>query len=364
MTKTFVIQKEITFPKKDYKGKICLDPFMSISIDLAGNVGLCSCGFWQPTKIGNIKNNSIDEMLQSELAQRIRDSIRNSTYEYCDDSRCGLIINNQLTTVDMLDKTDSYNNSPSTYDRVMDTSVIARPRYFYIAGDIICNLSCPSCRTRVIAETPEQREGRTSVMSLLNQQVFNGEDPRPIVVYLGAGGDMFASPLVLDFLKTFPLDRYPKTEFHFQTNGLLFKKRWDRINHLRNNIVNVAITIDSHLPDVYAKLRRGGNMADIIENLNFIRELKQELDFKFSIRMVVQKDNYTEVKDFYDFVQQFDVTNVEFMRILNWGTYTPQEFAEIDVLDPKHVDYETAIFKFRELKMLHDDRVILYHFNI
>jgi len=155
-------------------------------------------------------------MLFSDLAQDIRQSIRNGTYEYCDETKCGIIINNKL-----LHESDLQGDYLRQYK---DPTVVDFPRYFYIAGDKICNLSCPSCRTRVINPSDYLQSKNKNVMELLNQQVFSGTSPEVVSIYVSSEGEMMASPLTLKFLEDFPLDRYPRAEFWFQSNGLLLKK--------------------------------------------------------------------------------------------------------------------------------------------
>lgn len=355
-----------TFAKKNYQGLICLDPFMGVSINLNGDVGLCSCIYWHPTIVGNILENTLEEILHSELAHKIRNSIRQGTYEYCDESRCGIIINDRLTPLELIDRTDRHNNLPSTYERVTQADVVDMPRYFYIAGDQICNLSCPSCRTSVITEDDERKTVHAQVMETLNQQAFGGSDPRPITVYVSSSGELFASPLTLNFLENFPLDRYPRTEFNFQSNGLLFKKRWHRIEHLQHNIFNVAITADSSRPDVYAKLRRGGKLEDLKESLEFVATLREKLNFKLSLRIIVQKDNADEIEEFFDFAAQYNVTDVEYQRIAFWQQAFDKydEFVEVDVLEPSHRMYQSTVDALRRVKNKHGDRVVFYHFNL
>lgn len=364
MPRIFPIAQVKTFGKKDYSGMICLDPFMGISIRATGEVGLCSCRYWNPTVIGNIQDFTIQDLLNSDVAHRVRESMRDGTYEYCDHTRCGVIINNRLTPLEQIDKTDGYEGRPSTWDRVTRPDIVDIPRYIYIEGDHICNLSCPSCRTRVITEDDETQKSYSQVMQAIKKNLLNGSDPRPITIYVSSGGDMFASPMIMEFLEDFPLDRYPRVEFNFQTNGLLFQRRWSRIQHLENNIFNVAITVDSQDAGTYERLRRGGKFRDICDNLEFVSKLKERLGFHLSIRMVVQRDNADEIEKFYDFARGYGADDVEYMRIADWKTYSTSEFQDIDVLDPTHARYTEMSERFRELKRQHGDRIVFYHFSV
>lgn len=355
MTKIIPIQQIHKFNKKQLQGFMCPDPFNGISISSNGDIGMCSCAMWHPTVIGNILNNTLEEMLNSELAQDIRQSVRNGTYEYCDETKCGIIINNKLLHESEL--SDTY------LRQYKDSTVIDFPRYFYIAGDKICNLSCPSCRTRVISLDDYSQNKNKNVMSLLNQQVFSESSSEVVSIYVSSEGEMMASPLTLKFLEEFPLDRYPKAEFWFQSNGLLIKSRWNRISHLANNIFKLSVTADSCNKTTYEKLRRGGTFENLIENLDFITELRKTYNFQLSIRMVVQSENMHEIEDFYTFAMKYNCTEVEYMRIQDWSTYLQKDFNSIDVLNPNHESYPDLVQRFSGLKTQYKN-IIFYHFNL
>ena len=129
---------------------------------------------------------------------------------------------------------------------------------------------------------------------------------------------------------------------------------------------NLAITADSCRPDVYSKLRRGGNFKDLEENLEFISMLRTEINFKFSIRMVVQNDNFDEIEDFYQWATKYNVTDVEYLRISHWWNAfsTEEEFQKVDVLNKNHKHYQATVNSLKRLKSLHKDKVVIYHFNL
>jgi MoaA/NifB/PqqE/SkfB family radical SAM enzyme len=303
-------------------------------------------------------------MLNSDLAHQIRQSIRDGTYDFCDDTKCGIIVNNRLVKLAEIDQLDSVNGLPSTYERVTNSDIVDLPRYVYIDGDLTCNLSCPSCRTHIITQSDEEKKGHTDIVKMLNAQLFNSSDNRSCTVYVAAAGELFASPVMLDFLETFPLDRYPNVEFNFQSNGLLLKKRWHRVRHLENNIFAISITADSQDPETYAKLRRGGQLNDLIKNLEFVKELKTRLHFNYSIRMVVQQDNISEIEKFTEFALSYGADTVEFLRLSDRGSYTKEETARLDVLSPRHTMYEESMQRFKSLKEAYTDKIAFYHFNI
>ena len=84
MTSIPVIRKQqIIFPDKSLQGKYCLSPFVMIEVGLNGDVRMCGCGSWMPAVVGNLTESTLTEILSSELAQKIRQSIIDGTYHYC-----------------------------------------------------------------------------------------------------------------------------------------------------------------------------------------------------------------------------------------------------------------------------------------
>lgn len=368
-TKVYPIQQvssitEIKFPKKNLKDRYCLDPFTTANIDVQGDVRLCSCTIWLPTVVGNIRDSTINEILNNNISHKIRQSIRDGTYEYCDETKCGIINNNRLLKIEDIAQDDAVGELKSTYDRVFDPTVVELPRQITLSGDLICNFSCPSCRTEIITESDEIKVGRNEIIDAINRNLFAGRDNRWLTIYLSLGGEVFASPLMLDFLENFPVDRYPRAEFKFQTNGSLIKKRWSKIAHLKKNIFSITVTADSQDPTTYEKLRRGGKYSALIENLEFVSQLKKELGFEFVLRMVLQEDNALEIHKFFDFAMKYDADIVEYQFLQNNGTYTRDEYLKLDLTKSNHKFHNHVVDDLRKLRDLYGPRVVIYHGSI
>jgi MoaA/NifB/PqqE/SkfB family radical SAM enzyme len=356
------------FRDKQFTDKVCLDPFNTVEIGFNGEVSLCGCAAWLPTTIGNIYDHSIDELLNNNIARSIRESIRDSSYRYCNEMACGKISNNMLLSKETLEWTATQTRTPDGkltqihgYDLYRDESAVKQPDTYFIAGDRICNLSCPSCRRELITESSDERLAKNQRFNQLNENLFGKSSTNTISIHVSTSGEIFSSRLLFNFLKFFPVDRYPNVEFWLQTNGLLISRKWAEIAHLANNIKNITVTTDSCRPVTYELLRRGGRFKDIERNLQFIQKLKKQFRFEFANRMVVQLDNCEEIVDFYNWSQQFDVDTVEFMRLSNWGTMTASQYAELDVLDPEHKKYADTV---AQLQLIKNKNVLLYGFNL
>jgi wyosine [tRNA(Phe)-imidazoG37] synthetase (radical SAM superfamily) len=331
------------FSIKNWKGQYCLSPFCMIQIQTDGQVRLCGCGAWMPITVGNILTTPLAEILASPLAQSIRRSIIDGTYEYCNEKICGVIQNNGLNTIDTV--------PPNIQPLLKDASQFQMPYEISLHGDHTCNLSCPSCRTRVIKVDDKDIIRQEEVGQLIFNNLFSVPTTQRMNIITSGTGEVFASPMLLNFLKKINLDQYPNVVFHLCTNGLLCKKRWDLVKHLEPNIERITVSIDATCAPTYEKLRRGGNWDSLLENMEFLKNKCADTGMKFHTRMIVQQDNQTEILKFYEFSKNFNADVVEYSRITNWGSYTPAEFKLIDVFEKSHSGYQNASKQIEIVKL-------------
>jgi MoaA/NifB/PqqE/SkfB family radical SAM enzyme len=342
---TWKLNKTKTFPEKNLKGKYCLSPFVQVNITNNGEVGLCGCSTWQPTSIGNIFEHSLPDLLANATAKNIRESIADGTYIYCDAGRCGLLRTGNLNDYDSL--------PPDVKTGIADTAKFVMPHHIVLGLDMTCNLYCPSCRHNITKESKKNQEKQQILSTLLTKNLFSTPTDKRIVLTLDVSGELFASPFLMDFVKNISSKDFSNLELDVLSNGLLAKDRWHRLGEMQNHVKQIAVSYDSPDPETYEKLRRGGKWDRLITNLRFLQDKKKETGMTFNVRMVVQKDNYQQMKQFYDFSQQFDVDQVQFQRIMNWGTFSPSQFLNsIDVFDTKSPFYNDALNHLKQVSDL------------
>jgi molybdenum cofactor biosynthesis enzyme MoaA len=332
------------FSEQQLTGKYCLSPFVQVNIDRNGDVGLCGCSQWQPTSIGSIFEHSLQDLLANATAQNIRKSIIDGTYIYCDTTKCGVI---------RADGLNSYKTLPDKVKwAVKDHARFSMPRHIVLAIDNTCNLSCPSCRHHVIKNTQETEQRQLELSKILTKNLFGTPTDDRVELTLDTSGEVFASPLLLDFINGISPTDFPNIEIDILSNGLLAKDRWHRLGGMQSYVKQITISYDSSDPATYEKLRRGGQFDRLVENLTWLGNKKKENGMKFKVRMVVQQDNFTQMKEFYDFSQTVNVDEVQYQRIINWGTYKPTEFKDIDVFDPNSRQYSHAVECFKQVEQL------------
>jgi len=328
----------VRFPKKSLLGKICLSPFVSAEIDFFGNVRLCSCAAWMPSIVGNILEDSLFNIVNNAYSTQIKESIVNGDYEFCNEQTCGVMHSNQLNDVD-------------TVQHIITSNQL--PKEITLAGDLTCNLSCPSCRTKIISTADEDLQDMITVGNTLARNLFSEPTEQEINIMLSTSGEVFASPMMLSFIKSINKNDFPNVSLKIQTNGLLSKARWNRLNNIP--VKKVTITIDATTKPVYEQLRRGGIWEDLLENLSFLQAKKKETGMQLHTRMVVQADNYHQMLDFYNLSKQYSADVVEYGRILPWGhLQDPKEFLLLDIADPKNINHDKFLKSFADIEHLTD----------
>lgn len=63
----------------------------------------------------------------------------------------------------------------------------------------------------------------------------------------------------------------------------------------------------------------------------------------------MQENNFRQMEDFVRFGEYYGADTVEFQRLQNWGTFSDEEFAWRNVLNPNHELHKEAILCLRNV---------------
>ncbi len=281
----------------------CPRPSDTLLIDKMGSCYLCECTSWLPQSVGNLQLKSLTEIFRSEMADKIRNSINDGSYRFCNNKQCLYL--HDLKRVQW----------KSTTPQVQIKEI-------RLAIDDSCNLRCPSCRTeKIFLQKGKQFQMRkdfiNQIVAYINaRHKYDGD----LNIHIGSDGDPFASLIYRYFMKQVPDKKF--LSYTFQTNGLLVKQMYPRVKHIFRNLKALNLSIDGATKETYEKLRLGGKWEKILENLNFIKSIKQEHGFEFNMHMVVQKDNWQEMTKMLDLAHQYNVNTLYFNPIQDWNTFT------------------------------------------
>jgi len=289
----------------------CKVAWNSICIDHHERVFTCKCDGHVPFPVGHVTDfNNIEEIFNSKQAKLTQESIIKKEYEYCATQFCGVASTNQ----------DCY---PGNI-------------YISINFDISCNLTCPSCRERMIFINDKNIIQEKINLSKKIFSWIQQTDKNVIVEF--AGGEPMASLIYIRIIELFStIDR---VKFVIRTNGILLKKQLPKFDSsILNKIITLSISIDAACCETYEKIRRGSKWSLMIENLEYVKSLKllyNEGNF------IIQSGNLDDVIPFIKLCSKYNLTPV-FSVVQDWGTWHDYESHCVHL--PSSVDYN----KFREI---------------
>jgi MoaA/NifB/PqqE/SkfB family radical SAM enzyme len=301
------------------------------NVQRKGDVYMC-CPSWLDTSIGNLADQSVEEIWNGENAQKIRESILDGSFKYCDASKCAFL------------QTASGPVQPveAVEDKTLKT-VIAEgltklpygPKEVICSYDSSCNLSCPSCRFEVFIE----HESKEQILAL--EEKLRSEALKDATfLYITGSGDPFGSPYFRKWLQTMKKSEMPNLkEIRLHSNAQLWTPGlWNTIpEEIRELITSAEISVDAACAATYSVNRRGGDFDKLLRNFEFISSLLKNGPLKsVTISMVVQENNFQEMPDFVRLGQRFGFDVIYFSQLVNWGTFSSKDYANRAVHLPKH----------------------------
>src|SRR5262249_53335625 len=165
-----------------------------------GDTFLC-CPSWLTKPVGNLLQSSVDEIWNGETAREIRKSILDGSFKYCNHIRCPFL-QNRTFPVQPVDRVVD-----PLMRRAIDENLTVLPwgpLEINACFDQSCNLSCPSCRTRVIMEH-DRHDEITLIKSKLNREALK----HARLLYITGSGDPFGSPFFRQWLQTLRREDVP-----------------------------------------------------------------------------------------------------------------------------------------------------------
>ncbi len=326
---------------------LCRFPFEKAEILSNGDVHLC-CAGWLPQVVGSVREKSIAEVWNSAAAQAIRQKIGRGDFSPCRADLCP-----HLTSLRNAERPAPW--SPlvrRTESRAVDQTVSVEsflspesslfPREINCAFDATCNLSCPSCRSDVIAHAADSAPARWSerlVDEILEVLARSPQQLRRLKI--SGNGDPFASRAYRRLLKSLKAERHPQLRVTLHTNALLFTpERWTEISAAHALIDTIEVSIDAATSATYRRVRRGGEFAQLLPRLAFLAGLRQGRSFRrFILSFVVQQENYREMSAFVDLGRHYQADVILFSQLNDWGSMSPEHFARAAIHRPSHPEY-------------------------
>jgi len=322
---TLKFYKYTPVKKPKYKGKFCRLPFDSLQIDADGDVQLCDCQLHMPYTIGNIYQDTLENIWSGEDAKRIRQSIIDEDFTYCNWACAHL---------------HTLPPRPEVSPVVQDF-----PKIIKLDMDRSCNLKCPSCREDIIIEKNSTKiDKQVEMFEQIKQWGLNNPTVNLILIPT-AIGEVFASHSGLQFLKSLVDYPHDNLKLRITTNGTLINRNQDLIKKISHLIDSFSISIDAATPETYSVVR-GGDWEELMLGLEFVKSnITEKLNFSFCI----QKNNYHEIEPFADLADKFDAT-IAYQKLADWGHWTIAWWHDNNVLDRTRDTFDTTLDSIEQVQ--------------
>lgn len=287
---------------------VCQAPHKALTIDLNGDCFVCVCDGWLPISIGKIQDfSSLDEVWKCSLAQLLQKDVEDKKFTWCAVNHCGIV----------------------------HRDLNINEYQIFLNIDESCNLACPSCRQSQILHTGgskfQQKVDQTTHFVKLLENFHN-----PVVITLSGNGDPFASLIMRSLIADYqPL---PQHKIRIHTNGLLLKKLLPK-SKILPFIRDYAVSVDAGTAEVYADVRRPAQWENLIENLDFLREVATSHNASVRLNFCYQRANFKDLKNFIDLCNSYEFRG-NISAVSDWSTWN--NFEEQNVLSPAHPLYKES----------------------
>lgn len=320
-----------------YTDRFCRQPWAFVEVHQSGEIWSC-CPGWITKPLGNILEQSWEDVWNGEIAQEYRQSMLDSTFKNCIATNCPHLLSDTLRVGSPVFEKKDLNILWRKLTPIDTTG----PLVVNLCYDRSCNLSCPTCRIELVMNSPKSHEWNN--IDKIHKIVMNEIIKDAYRLYITGTGDPFASPFFRSFLQEFDSKKYPKIGMiHLHTNGNLWTKNmWESMKNVHPYIKTAEISIDASTRETYEIVRRNGDWDMLMDNLDYINTLDtiEEINLSF----VVQNINYKEIFDFEklkDKLNNIPRVRTHYYKILNWGHM--DNFEEMAVWESEHRNYNDFI---------------------
>jgi MoaA/NifB/PqqE/SkfB family radical SAM enzyme len=325
-----------------YSDRFCRQPWSFVEVQGDGNIYNC-CPGWVTKPLGNILEQSWEEVWNGKVAQEYRQSMLDSTFKNCIKENCAHLLSDTLREGSPVFEKKDLN----ILWRKLKTIDNTGPLVVNLCYDRSCNLSCPSCRDELVMNSPKSYEWNN--IEKIHKIVMDEIIKDAYRLYITGTGDPFASPFFRSFLQEFDSKKYPKIGMiHLHTNGTLWTpSMWESMKNVHPYIKTAEISIDASTRETYEIVRRNGDWDMLMDNLDYINTLDtiEEINLSF----VVQNINYKEIFDFEklkDKLNNIPRVRTHYYKLLDWGHMS--NFKESAVWKSEHKNYSDFIKVWNE----------------
>jgi len=298
--------------------RMCRKAFDTVYIAANGNVRICA---WNDVVIGNLLENNLYEIWHGEEADKIRKDFMDGNLRLCREHHCPCCIQGQDYIF--------FNNdeeAQQVYDNLPEF-----PLEFCIGYDLRCNHVCPSCRAEAFVPDENYIDNIKTITKNIEPYLKNAR-----MIDINGGGEIFICHELLDMLSRFnPVNK--NCTVYFETNGVLFKRNWKKIEHLSNNNLIISVTPNSFDRETYRYLAGKDDLDAFNESFDYMKELRSENKIKhLRVTMVVQDSNFRQIPEFIQNCLDHNADDIVLRPIFKWFCISEEDWFFKNIQNPAH----------------------------
>ncbi len=324
------LQKFCGHDPRALDGVICQHPFTRLEITPYGFVHVC-CASLVPTAIGNIESEDAATIIASEKAQKMRRSMLDGSYKYCNHLACPLMVNELLPR-----KSDVATGGDAVLGAAVagEDDTIAEIRDLAFGYDWSCNLSCPSCRRDTIIEAHKQSAERSHHIRRQVAPLL----PKLRSLHINNAGEFLFSRPSRELLQSIDPAQHANLKIDLISNGtLLTEREWQKFANIHGLVRSVRISTDAATKETFEALRRGARWESFLANLKFIGAMRRGGGIEsLMLAFTYQLRNFREMPAFVGLAQSVGADKVNFQRLQPSAAMTHDEYAANAVHLPTH----------------------------
>lgn len=313
--------------------KVCKHGLNDIWINGAdGRVRMCG---WTNYFVGNLSEQTIEEIWHGDLAEKFRESLLDGSYRYCNHGKCPYCANEMLE------------------EHLVAYKIPEYPTSCNLSYQLQCNYVCRFCREEHYVPTESEQQKYRKIENELTKMLPFLEE-----IAANGAGELFCSESILNVLEKAELAKDVKVSL--ETNGSLFNERnWDRIKKLGDYHLTIYVTVHSFQEDTYQYLS-GTKLpvSNVISNLHFLSLLREkDIINHLEVATVVCERNFREIPDYVKkCIDEFNVDRIRLRFFEPYGVMPRDVEWFYDIRNPFH-PYHSEFVKVMENPILKNEKI-------
>jgi hypothetical protein len=317
----------------------CAAPWRGLHINVRGDVKTCCAG--NPNMLGNLKSQSIEQILDGDILKEIRKSLRQGIphQKYCDGciKRERQAADSERSWHNRVNENFNYNQAGLNYEY---------PAIIDARWNTTCNLSCNYCgpadsskwaglKNIPIEKLPQIRNARHYYIDVCDYIKKNYNKVKEVAL---VGGEPLLLPENERLLDIIPLDCTVTLITNLSNpleNNRIFKKLSQRQR------VGWSISFDN-IGDRFEYVRYGGSWELMLHNLDIVQDLMKNHGHWGGIHAVYNLYNATRLCELKTFAKQRNLS-------IHW-----QHLSGPAELNPRNYGKEISTLAAKEIQKMYD----------